>query len=158
MTSERLCGITLPAIMKHSLLILCLAVVFSSKVVAGYSEQEIVAATLIMEAGGEHHKYGMIAVYEVIQNRASVANKTFSQICLARKQFSCWNGITDISKTIAKAKKHTKWNDAMRVVINNLNIKYTRGATHYHSNKINPPSWSKKMICIGSIGNHIFYR
>lgn len=144
--------------MKNSLLILCLVASLSSRLFAGYSEQEVVAATLIMEAGGERNGHAMVAVYEVIQNRAKAAKKTFLQICLARKQFSCWNGVTDIEKAIAKAKRHKKWNESIYVVMNAVNNNFTKGATHYHSNKISAPSWSKKMTNLGSIGNHIFYR
>lgn len=126
--------------------------------VVSVSTTEIVTATLILEAGGEANDHGMVAVYEVIQNRARMSKKTLSQICLAPKQFSCWNGVSDVAKIIEKAKKHKKWYQARHVVLNAVNANYTKGATHYHSNKISPPFWIRKMTCVGEIGNHTFYK
>ena len=69
---------------------------------------DIIAATIIMEAGGEYHVGALEGVYEVIMNRAKKRNKTPAQVCLQRKQFSCWNGKADgmkaLEDTIALAK------------------------------------------------------
>lgn len=139
-----------------SLLFLALCATLHAK--AEPSQREVVAATLILEAGGERNDHGMVAVYEVIQNRARIKKKSLMEICLARKQFSCWNGTTDISKTIERAKKHKKWNEALYVVDNAVDSNCTKGATHYHSNKIAPPYWTKQMTHVATVGNHIFYK
>ena len=68
------------------------------------SRGEIVAATLILEAGGEADSRAMAAVREVIANRAK--NKTELAVCLAPKQFSCWNKIP-VERGIEIAKRHT---------------------------------------------------
>lgn len=144
--------------MKNSLLILCLVASLSSRLFASYSQQDIVVTTLIFEAGGERDDHGMLAVYEVIQNRAHAQKKTEIQICLARKQFSCWNGVTDIKKKVERARKHPKWEEAVLVYLNGKGTNFTKGATFYHSNKIAPPKWAYQSRKLCEIGNHIFYR
>lgn len=116
------------------------------------SRGEIVAATLILEAGGEADPRAMAAVREVIANRAK--NKTEISVCLAPKQFSCWNG-KNVEDGIAKAKRHPKWSQALALV--NQKTNYTNGATHYHAEKVSP-SWAKKLAKTIQIGHHIFYK
>src|SRR5262245_17380118 len=50
----------------------------------------IVAATVYGEARGEPVE-GQIAVAQVINLRSAKRDITFQQVCLAPKQFSCWN-------------------------------------------------------------------
>jgi N-acetylmuramoyl-L-alanine amidase len=116
------------------------------------SRGEIVAATLILEAGGEADPRAMAAVREVIANRAK--NKTELAVCLAPKQFSCWNKIT-VERGIEIAKRHPKWSYALALV--NQKTNYTKGATHYHAQKVSP-SWAKKLAKTVQIGHHIFYK
>jgi len=116
------------------------------------SRGEIVAATLILEAGGEADPRAMAAVREVIANRAK--NKTELAVCLAPKQFSCWNKISP-QRGIEIAKQHPKWSQALALVKNKSN--YTGGATHYHAKKVSP-SWAKKLAQTVQIGNHVFYK
>jgi|APGre2960657404_1045060.scaffolds.fasta_scaffold109196_2 spore germination cell wall hydrolase CwlJ-like protein len=116
------------------------------------SRGEIVAATLILEAGGEADSRAMAAVREVIANRAK--NKTELAVCLAPKQFSCWNKIP-VERGIEIAKRHPKWSYALALV--NQKTNYTSGATHYHAQKVSP-SWAKKLAKTVQIGHHIFYK
>ena len=53
-------------------------------------EQKIVAMTILGEARGEGEE-GMYAVACVIAQRSIAWKRTPKQICLADKQFSCWN-------------------------------------------------------------------
>lgn len=122
------------------------------KFTVSVSAREIVAATLILEAGGEG-QIGMEAVREVINNRAG-KNKTEISVCLARKQFSCWNNITP-ERGIYIAKKHPKWNLALSIVNGRTN--HTKGATHYHAHSVSP-SWAKKLHKTVTIKNHTFYK
>jgi len=75
----------------------------------GASYQDIVATTLILEAGGEYSEGAMEAIHEVIYNRSIKRNKSMSEVCLQKWQFSCWNG-KDIDQNITKAKKQTTLN------------------------------------------------
>ena len=47
---------------------------------------EIVAATLILEAGGEYHEGAMEAVNEIIVNRAAKRKMSEAMVCLQRYQ------------------------------------------------------------------------
>jgi porphobilinogen deaminase len=67
---------------------------------------EIIAATLIFEAGGERDTHAMHAVNEVIHNRSVSRHISSDRVCLQRLQFSCWNDIS-VDAGIAKAKKHS---------------------------------------------------
>jgi spore germination cell wall hydrolase CwlJ-like protein len=116
------------------------------------SQTEVVAATLIMEAGGEGRQ-GMEAVREVIANRAK--NKSEIIVCLAPKQFSCWNGIA-VGTGIDKARKHPRWELALKIA-KAAPTNHTKGSTHYHTTKVSP-SWAKKLAQTVKIKNHIFYR
>ena len=106
---------------------------------------DIVVATIIMEAGGEYHTGSLEAIYEVIMTRAKKRNMTPAEVCLQRKQFSCWNdkadGLKALEDTITKAKK----------------TNYTKGADHYHADYVNP-YWAKSMEKTVVIGRHIFYK
>ena len=115
---------------------------------------QVVAATLILEAGGEGAK-GMEAVREVIANRSRGSVLTEAEVCLKRLQFSCWNGRT-VSSGIEKAKAHKRWALALAIAKAET-TNHTNGATHYHTNKVSP-SWSKKLEITAKIGNHTFLK
>ena len=87
--------------MKTKQLLFALAMGIASHLSVNASE--IVAATLILEAGGEYATGSMEAVNEVIRNRAAKRKLTTKQVCLQRKQFSCWNS-GRIDQLLAKAK------------------------------------------------------
>ena len=121
---------------------------------------DIVVATIIMEAGGEYHVGALEGVYEVIKTRAKKRNKTLAQVCLQRKQFSCWNGKADgikaLEDTIAQAKKHPRWTIAANVLGTSTN--FTNGADHYYADYIAEPYWAASMTQTVKIGKHIFFK
>jgi len=120
---------------------------------------DIIVATIIMEAGGEYHVGALEAVYEVIMTRADKRKMTPAAVCLQRKQFSCWNGKADgiqaLEKTIAKAKEHPRWIIAQNILGKETN--YTDGADHYHADYVDP-YWASSMTKTVKIGKHIFYK
>ena len=122
-------------------------------------EDDIVISTIILEAGGEYHVGALEGVYEVIMNRAEKRDLTPAEVCLQRKQFSCWNdkadGLKALEDTITKAKKHPRWNIAQNILGKKTN--YTKGADHYHADYVNP-YWAKSMKKTVVIGRHIFYK
>ena len=124
--------------------------------VVSISKTEIVAATLIAEAGGERDPRAMHAVAEVIYNRSISRKISPAQICLQPKQFSCWNS-KDVEDGIEKAKKHKKWANALQIAQNLGSTNYTKNAQFYHTIQINP-SWNKKMLATVTIENHKFYK
>lgn len=119
------------------------------------TEADIVAATLILEAGGEYAPGDMEAVHEVIVNRSVKRSLTVAQVCLQRSQFSCWNS-GQIEAKIAKAKRHPRWSEAVRIV-NGPATNYSRGADHYHADYVTP-YWAETMTVTARIGRHIFYK
>lgn len=121
-----------------------------------YTSDEIVATTLILEAGGEYSDGSMEAVHEVIYNRSIKRNKSMSEVCLQKWQFHCWNG-KDIDQNIAKAKKHPRWNLAMDIISRPV-TNYTNGADHYYADYIKAPYWAKSMTLTVKIGKHLFYK
>lgn len=119
-------------------------------------DKEVVAATLILEAGGERATGAMEAVYEVIVNRARIRNRSEREIVLQRLQFSCWNNVERRIHLFNHAKRHPRWNEAMRIVNGDV-TNFTGGACHYHATSVNP-SWNRSLTKTVQIGNHIFFR
>ena len=119
-------------------------------------DQTVVAATLILEAGGEYDKGSMEAVYEVIHNRSVKRNKSYDEICLQKKQFSCWND-KNIDNNIKKASQHPRWDEAIKITNKKPITNYTKGADHYHADYVNP-YWAKSLVNTTKIGRHIFYK
>lgn len=117
---------------------------------------EIVAATLILEAGGEYHEGAMESVNEIIVNRAAKRKMSEAMVCLQRYQFSCWND-KDAQAGISKAMKHPRWKEALRIV-QSPTTNYTKGADHYHADYIKIPYWAKTMTITTKIGRHVFYK
>jgi N-acetylmuramoyl-L-alanine amidase len=123
----------------------------------GATHQDIVASTLILEAGGEYAEGAMEAVHEVVYNRSIKRGKSMSDICLQPWQFSCWNENT-LEWNIAKAQKHPRWDEAMKIVGTAQMTNYTNGADHYYADYIQPPYWAADMTLTNKVGRHLFYK
>lgn len=119
-----------------------------------WTDNDIVVATIILEAGGEYHVGALEGVYEVIINRSKKRKMTPAQVCLQRKQFSCWNS-GNIAQLMAKAKEHPRWVIAQNILGKETN--YTNGADHYHADYVSP-YWKDSMTETVKIGRHIFYK
>lgn len=132
-------------------------------------DEYIIATTLVGEAGGEG-KDGMIAVANVLKNRAKATKENIANIALKPKQFSMWNSHTINGSTVQDVhKKYVKdaypnnedvWDSAVEIVknINNLNDN-TEGATSYYNSSIVKPNWgegSDTWKNSKKIGNHVF--
>jgi len=136
----------------------------------GIDDNEIVAATLIGEAGGEGAN-GMKAVYNVLNNRAKNKGTSTAGESLRPNQFSMWNSVTknvsnkedfnkkNILSVINQYKNHSKWDEALTISKSSVND-LTKGATHYYAfkgpNKISPPFFTKNWTETVKIGNHKF--
>ena len=120
-----------------------------------YTDDDVIVATIILEAGGEYHVGALEGVYEVIMTRADKRKKTPTEVCLQKWQFSCWNGMV-IEDQIAKAKKHPRWQIAKNILGSDTN--YVKGADHYHADYIDDPYWAKSLTKTVKIGKHIFYK
>jgi spore germination cell wall hydrolase CwlJ-like protein len=127
-------------------------------------DAKIAVQTAWGEARGEEFE-GKVAIVLVGLNRVKQQTwygKTLKDVFLKPQQFSCWNthdynydGVVGLS-----------WWDADCLEINRA-VKQafywyrsehdiTKGATHYHTKKVNP-SWAKGHKPCVEIGNHLFY-
>lgn len=120
--------------------------------------KDVVATTLIKEAGGEkNYKKAMQAVLNVLINRSKIKGTKIADQALKDKQFSMWNGknstLSQVQSVIDESKKHSNWNVAMGLVNiatpdpNKLKD-ITNGATHYYVYKgssIVDPDWKSKL-------------
>lgn len=116
-----------------------------------------VAATLILEAGGESAPFAMEAVYEVLHKRATRRGTTPYVEAFRRKQFSCWNNVEKRETLFRHAKAHPKFKRALQIVNSSTVTNHTNGADHYHATYVNP-YWASTLVKTVSIGNHIFYK
>ena len=124
-----------------------------------YSDATIAAATICAEAGGEPYA-GQVMVGETIANRAINSGKSIRDVCLAPKQFSCWNNRGTMELRMQTMRKHPAWKDCLMIAEGICQPAYTPAspATHYYAPKrCKKPSWAKRMRFITVVGNHRFY-
>ena len=134
---------------------LLLLALCSVSAASAHTDEAIIAATLILEAGGEYTPGAMQAVNEVICTRAWKRNLTRRQVCLQRMQFSCWNS-GNIDKLVAKAQRHRRYSEAVAIIRSKITDQ-TGGADHYHADYCSP-YWAASLTATATIGRHIFYK
>jgi spore germination cell wall hydrolase CwlJ-like protein len=121
--------------------------------------QRIVAAVLIGEAAGEGDA-GMVAVAEVIRNRAVEHHCSPLQVVCRKRAFSCLNGKT--AEQLYRQKCHSPlFPQALRIAKVLYNSPQdlpgiTRGATYYDRKDAKPP-WLSEVRQVAIIGQHAFY-
>ena len=138
------------------LLVLSCSVGWAGEVVAQSSvgDYSIPVQTLVLEAGGEGF-LGMVAVGEVIRNRAFKAHLSPEQVVMMPKQFSCWNKPLIAQKALSRVSDKTlqvarqAW-DGSRTLLQ------TRGSTHYCTLDTYP-YWAVGHVPAVIIGHHKFY-
>lgn len=126
------------------------------------SEDTIAIQTIMMEAGGESHK-GMVAVGEVIRNRAKDPRFAFKgvltheSVCLAKSQFSCWNDRQAAKKWLRKYGTGELYQKASKAWHESESTNIVKGANHYYAIWIRQPNWA-----VGKpqqkLGTHVFVR
>lgn len=120
--------------------------------------EDVVAKTLYLEAG-DQSTLGKEAVAAVIWNRANGKKENFVQVCLAKKQFSCWN---------RKKPHHVKIKDNLsyricKVIAKEMILGLYKPpcgleiATFYHEKSVRP-IWSYRNKRLTRIGDHFFYQ
>lgn len=119
-------------------------------------EQQVLTLTLLAEARGEGVR-GMESVAMVIKQRMVNRSQTATQVCLAPKQFSAWNGRS-------KSELEYLWRspaapEAIGVVrrFKELDPAAIDYADHYCTVRITP-YWALDQQPVATIGNHKFYR
>jgi hypothetical protein len=146
-----------------------------SQVRQPYTIEEIVAATLVDEAGGEKNPIdGMHAVLNVIMNRAKGNIRQAAVECLKPKQFSGWNKINkkdpeSIKQFIDSKRNHSKFKGALDLVnkAKSGSLKdITKGANHFLNVQLtkqqrkggNLPSWYDSNKVVADYGKHRFLK
>ncbi len=116
----------------------------------------VVALTIWGEARGEPME-GKTAVASVIWNRARGDEDLLKAVCLAPKQFSCWNGRA--GKALAGSMPMgPEWEDCKRLAVLMMNgiFRPATTATHFHTVDAHP-AWAAAMTHRGRVGRHNFY-
>jgi spore germination cell wall hydrolase CwlJ-like protein len=123
-----------------------------------YSDMEIVAATICAEAGGEPYA-GKVAVGDVIATRAIKSNTSLRTVCLASKQFSCWNNRGTMELRMQTMRKHPAWDECVTIAhkISEPGYKPASPATHYANLALCSPAWAAAMKRIAVVGRHTFF-
>ncbi len=129
-------------------------------------EQNVIAACLVLEAGGEGEK-GMQAVMNVIQNRAAGSSRSYYSQTTKPKQFSCFGRASGFSSGgytsfVAKARRSPSWETSQKIVRKAFAGKLpdlTSGATHYYAHtRMAAPAWSWDFDQTVVIGSHTFLK
>ena len=121
-------------------------------------EQKVVAITILAEARGEGNA-GMYAVAAVIAQRAFERKQTPEDVCLARYQFSCWNGkkLKDLEYLLKTPQ--AKYALLLAKTVKHLSRQYVGYANHYHATWMKKkPYWAKGKKPVKVIGQHAFYK
>jgi len=138
-----------------------------------YTVEDVIAATIIDEAGGEKNAYeGMQAVLNVIMNRVNGDVRKAAMQCLKPYQFSGWNkvnkkDVNDIKKYIDSKKSHARFKLALDLVnkAKSGSLKdITNGANHFlnittqqrSGGKL--PTWYNKDKIVADVGRHQFLK
>lgn len=125
----------------------------------------IIARTLMAEAGGEKSRTSINAVASVIYNRANGDKNSYIDVIHKPKQFSCWNKFNDDDKENFVLRPHktattnpSTWAYCVKVAKDMVNGTFEPIAnyTHYYAHNKVSPSWKKDMINTRVIGNHTF--
>ena len=132
-------------------------VLFSLIFLAITARAGVIADTLYLEARGEGEE-GIKAVATVIYNRAIAKHKSYKQICLQPKQFSCWNSgkIKINPKTKVDKKAYEFCKEVEKQMLSNK-FKPMGNWTHYYNSKLCSPKWAKGAKKT-KIENHVFLR
>lgn len=122
-------------------------------------------ATVWMEARGESRQ-GKLAVAYVILNRFRRLigeDARVGEVCLAPKQFSCWNADSPTRKALARVDELSpSWVDsanAVELALAGAKPDPTGGARHYYNPSVASPAWDKGQTRPRvTIGHHVFVR
>jgi len=137
------------------------------------SDIEILTLTIIGESRGEPIE-GQVGVGCVIRNRANAWKKSYPDICLQPKQFSCWNDgdpnrvlLDDLAERMMLGNKfevpsYIQCQFVARGIIKGEILDNTHGALNYLTTELfksdDKPSWAKNIVFAVTKGNQTFFR
>ena len=128
----------------------------------GGKEWKCLADALYFEARGES-VIGQFAVAEVIVNRAN-SSKFPDTVCgvvnqgTNKNRYKCqFTYMCDgLLESIDDKASYARAGKIASMTLWDININLTNGALYYHAKSVNP-SWAKKLVRTGIIGDHKFY-
>ncbi len=118
------------------------------------------ARTVYGEARGETLD-GKIAVAWTVRNRVERPRwwgKTYNEVCLKPRQFSCWDDHNRLEMMEADAADPV-FADCLYAALGAITghiADPTDASTHYHASSIHP-GWARGHTSVATIGGHIFY-
>ena len=127
----------------------------------------VVARTLYMEARGEGSS-GLDMVMTVIWNRAGGNVANLADVCLAYKQFSCWNNIANKSPStyqiqfpkgavLGLGKDASSWKVCVNLATSAFNGTFKpvndKWNSYYNPDKANP-NWADDLVGTEMVGHH----
>jgi hypothetical protein len=126
-------------------------------------EREILAKTIMAEAGGEGY-LGMLAAGAVMDNRRKAGGygDGFEGVIMKPGQFSAWNGVTGYAGgegglNMAGMRPSEDAYRAADAILSGQYSDPTGGATHYYNPSVANPKWGTRSGGEWTkIGNHIF--
>jgi len=121
----------------------------------GSRELECLAVGIYYESKSEPLA-GQLAVGHVIADRARSGRfaPTYCGVLFQRSQFSFVRG----KSYPAPARASRQWHNAVavaKIVAQKLHRSAVPGALFFHAKRVSP-RW--RLSCVGSVGNHVFYR
>jgi N-acetylmuramoyl-L-alanine amidase len=128
-------------------------------------DRDAIALTIYGEARGES-PVGRIAVACVIRNRLRDGRwgSTYKDVCLAPKQFSCWNAGDPNRAVLLSALGQPVLHPILcecymlaDILLNEDTIRRLGNATHYYARSIEPPAWAATGEFVASVGRHSFF-
>lgn len=127
----------------------------------GEDAARIISYTIYAEARGEPFK-GKLAVAAVIQTRARLAGSSLVEVCLAKKQFSCWNELSAVpaffvtgeGMRFADIKARSDCYSIAWVILSAP--RKWNYLTHFYNPAKATPSWASSLRGKKTIGNHVF--
>ena len=134
------------------------------KLVEGFeewSELDILTGTIFGEARGEPTD-GKVGVGLTIRTRVEHPGwwgRNWREVCLADKQFSCWQDHNKDAIVVAKNSNSKLWKICRSVAVDiylGIVINGLGKPTHYHNISVSP-QWAQRLVRLAKIGNHIFY-
>lgn len=128
-------------------------------VVYAQENNSIPIQTIFLEAEGEG--IGMTAVGEVIRNRAKNTGDSFTDVCMKKHQFSCYNPGKEALITKSRLSRMTgaDWQMAAKAWEESKHSNWVKDATLYANLEQCTPRWDwSKTRKVTKIGKHTFWR
>jgi N-acetylmuramoyl-L-alanine amidase len=154
--------------------VVTLLLILITAAVRGYAAPETPNQDVVCLALNIYHEArseslaGQYAVADVVLNRVESRNYP-DDVCSVVYQARMWEGHPVRDKCQFSwycdgksdtPKETDAWYRSLMIAVNILHQNkfrgLTEGATHYHTNYVNP-KWNKSMDFIGRIGDHLFY-